>query len=207
MDKINDFLGKEKVDVVVISYMNQDNLDFAMEVVRKKGLIIEMATPVKSDFDFNTNMLKIYNNIQMKCNLNKSQEEFINKKETEKQAAIENELKQEELKKIEQVASKITFLKLLESIEILINEKEYEYALSRLDLHNNGSHSIQNGHDILFLKGKINYMRERYDLAINQLFKLVKEKYDYPEGFLYLGKAYEALGLEDKAKWAYERIK
>jgi len=133
--------------------------------------------------------------------------DFINKKETEKQAAIENELKQEELKKMEQVASKITFLKLLESIEILINEKEFEYALSRLDLHNNGSVSIQNEHDILFLKGKINYMRERYDLAINQLFKLVKEKYDYPEGFLYLGKAYEALGLDDKAKWAYERVK
>jgi hypothetical protein len=35
----------------------------------------------------------------------------------------------------------------------------------------------------------------------------VKEKYDYPEGFLYLGKAYEALGLDDKAKWAYERVK
>jgi len=50
-------------------------------------------------------------------------------------------------------------------------------------------------------------MRGRYDLAINQLFKLIKEKYDYPEGFLYLGKAYEALGLEDKAKWAYERVK
>jgi len=133
--------------------------------------------------------------------------EFIDKKETEKQAAIEKELKQEELKKIEQVASKITFLKLLESIEILINEKEFEYALSRLDLHNNGSTSIQNEHNILFLKGKINYLRERYDLAINQLFKLVKEKYDYPEGFLYLGKAYEALGLEDKAKWAYERVK
>ncbi len=133
--------------------------------------------------------------------------EFINQKETEKQAAIENELKQEEMKKMEQVASKITFLKFLESIEILINEQEFEYALSRLDLHNNGSNSIQWEHDILFLKGKINYIRGRYDLAINQLFKLVKEKYDYPEGFLYLGKAYEALGLDDKAQWAYERVK
>jgi len=133
--------------------------------------------------------------------------EFFSQKETEKQAVIEDELKQEELKKIEQIASKITFLKFLESIEILINEGEFEYALSRLDLRNKGSVSIQKEHDILFLTGKINYMRERYDLAINQLFKLVKEKYDYPEGFLYLGKAYEALGLEDKAKWAYERVK
>ena len=133
--------------------------------------------------------------------------EFINQKDTEKQVAIENELKQEELKKMEQVASKITFLKLVESIEILINEREFDYALSRLDLHKNGSNSIEKQQDILFLKGKINYMRGRYDLAINQLFKLVKEKYDYSEGFLYLGKAYDALGLDDKAKWAYERVK
>ena len=133
--------------------------------------------------------------------------EYINKKETEKQATIKNELKQEEIKKIEHIASKITFLKFAESIDILINEQEFEYALSRLDLHNNGSGSVEKEHDILFLKGKINYMRNRYDLAINQLFKLVKEKYDYPEGFLYLGKAYEALGLDDKAKWAYERVK
>ena len=133
--------------------------------------------------------------------------EFINQKETEKQASIKNELKQEEIKKMEHIASKITFLKFVESIEILINEQEFEYALSRLDLHNDGSGSIEKEQDILFLKGKINYMRGRYDLAINQLFKLVKEKYDYSEGFLYLGKAYEALGLGDKAKWAYERVK
>ena len=133
--------------------------------------------------------------------------EFIDQKQTEKQASIKNEIKQEELKKMEQVASKITFMKFLESIEILIKEREFEYALSRIELHNNGGISIQKEHDFLFLKGKINYIRGRYDLAINQLFKLVKEKYDYPEGFLYLGKAYEALGLDDKAKWAYERVK
>ena len=44
-------------------------------------------------------------------------------------------------------------------------------------------------------------------MAINSLFKLVKEKFDYPDAFLYLGKSYEALGLEDKAKWAYDRVK
>ncbi len=133
--------------------------------------------------------------------------EFIKQKETEKQVSIKNELRQEEIKKMEHIASKITFLKFVESIDILINEQELEYALSRLDLHNDGSGSIEKEYDILFLKGKINYMRNCYDLAINQLFKLVKEKYDYPEGFLYLGKAYEALGLDDKAKWAYERVK
>jgi tetratricopeptide (TPR) repeat protein len=133
--------------------------------------------------------------------------QFIDQKESEKHMAQEREIEQDEIKKMEHIASKITFLKFLESIEILIDEKEYEYALSRLDLHNNGSKSMEKQQTILFLKGKINYMRGRFDLAINQLFKLVKEKYDYPEGFLYLGKAYEALGLDDKAKWAYERVK
>jgi predicted Zn-dependent protease len=70
-----------------------------------------------------------------------------------------------------------------------------------------GTQSSEKSRRILFLKGKINYLKGRYDLAINQLFKLVKDKYDYPEGFFYLGKAYEALGLVDKAKWAYERVK
>ena len=133
--------------------------------------------------------------------------DFIKLREEEKLTALNNELKTEELKKMEAIASKMSFLKFIESIDILINEQEYDYALSRLDLHNNGSNSIQKGQDILFLKGKINYLRGRYDLAINQLFKLVKEKYDHPDGFLFLGKAYEALGLDDKAKWAYERVK
>ena len=133
--------------------------------------------------------------------------DFIKLRENEKLATLHNELREEELRKMEVVASKMSFLKFVESIDILINEQEYDYALSRLDLHNNGSNSIQKGQNILFLKGKINFLRGRYDLAINQLFKLVKEKYDHPEGFLFLGKAYEALGLDDKAKWAYERIK
>jgi len=133
--------------------------------------------------------------------------DFIKLRRDEKRAVLDNDLKVDELKKMEVVASKMSFLKFVESIEILIAEQEYDYALSRLDLHNNGNNSTQNGKNILFLKGKINYMRGRYDLAINQLFKLVKEKYDHSEGFLFLGKAYEALGLNDKAKWAYERVK
>ena len=55
--------------------------------------------------------------------------------------------------------------------------------------------------------GKANYLKGRYDLTINFLFKLVKIRYDYPDGFLYLGKAYEKLGLHDKANWAFDRIK
>jgi len=132
--------------------------------------------------------------------------DFIKNREDEKLATLDNELKIEELKKMEEVASKMTFLKFVEFIDILINEQEYDYALSRLELHEDSNISNRNEHNTLFLKGKINYMRGRYDLAISQLFKLVKEKYNYPNGFLYLGKAYEALGLDDKAKWAYERV-
>ena len=132
---------------------------------------------------------------------------FLDQKESEKQAALDQERKQEDIRKMEQIASKMTFMKFLESIEILIKENEYDYALSRLDLQDNDVISNEKQQNILFLKGKINYLRGRFDLAINFLFKLVKEKFDYPDGFLYLGKAYEALGLKDKAKWAYDRVK
>ena len=132
--------------------------------------------------------------------------DFIKLREDEKLKTLDNDLKEEELKKMEVVASKMTFLKFIESINILVNEQGYDYALSRLELHADANLLNKKDQDVLFLQGKINYMRGRYDLAINQLFKLVKEKYNYPEGFLYLGKAYEALGLDDKAKWAYERV-
>jgi len=132
---------------------------------------------------------------------------YIDQKEKEKQNALKSELQQEEIKKMEKVVEKMAFLKFLDSIDILIDEKEYDYAISRLELHNSNDITNNSGRDILFLKGKINFLRGRYDLAINQLFKLVKEQYDYPEGFLYLGKSYEALGLTDKAKWAFERVK
>ena len=131
---------------------------------------------------------------------------FIKLREDEKLALLDNDLRIEELKKMEGIASKMSFLKFVESIDILINEQEYDYALSRLELNEDSNISNRNEHNTLFLKGKINYIRGRYDLAISQLFKLVKDKYNYPDGFLFLGKAYEALGLDDKAKWAYERV-
>ena len=58
----------------------------------------------------------------------------------------------------------------------------------------------------MFLKGKMNFLRGRYDMAINHLFKLVKEKFDYPDAFLFLGKAYKEIGLDDKAQWAFDRV-
>ncbi|MFW9929163.1 MAG: tetratricopeptide repeat protein, partial [Candidatus Thorarchaeota archaeon] len=98
-------------------------------------------------------------------------------------------------------------LKFLETIDELIRIEEYEYALSRLDMYDDYPLTDPKGQQILFLKGKINYLQGKFDLAINFLFKLVKAKYDFPEGFLLLGKSYEALGLKDKAQWAFERVK
>jgi tetratricopeptide (TPR) repeat protein len=132
--------------------------------------------------------------------------DFIQQKEQEKQEALESELKQKKIKQMGKIAEKMIFLKFVESIEVLLDAKEYEYALSRLDLHGKDTTSNQKSQNLMFLKGKINYLKGRYDMAINLLTKLVKDKYDYPEGFLYLGKSYEALGLKDQAKWAYDRV-
>ena len=101
----------------------------------------------------------------------------------------------------------MVFLKFIEGIETLMEKKEFEAALDRIDAYDD-SYQLDDykGHDLMYLRGKINFLRERYDLAINFLFKLVKVKFDYPDAFLFLGKAYQELGLEDKAQWAYERI-
>jgi tetratricopeptide (TPR) repeat protein len=92
------------------------------------------------------------------------------------------------------------------SIEELIEKKEYDIAIEKLAVYSERNLSDYERNKILFLKGKIYYFKERYDMAISNLFRLVKEKFDYPDAFLYLGKAYQELGLEDKAKWAFERV-
>jgi tetratricopeptide (TPR) repeat protein len=131
----------------------------------------------------------------------------LKKREKEKDESIEKELRKEALKKMELVAEQVAFLKFIETIEELIEIEEYGYALSRLEMHDNYPITDPKGQNILFLKGKINHLQGRYDLAINHLFKLVKANFDYPNGFLFLGKSYEALGLKDKAQWAFDRVK
>ncbi|MFX1303084.1 MAG: RING finger domain-containing protein [Promethearchaeota archaeon] len=133
-------------------------------------------------------------------------QDYIEKKEKEKQSALEKELQKESIKKMEQVAEKIVFLKLVESIEELIDKKKYNEAIDKLLAEYNESAIDDKNLNVLFLLGKANYLKGRYDLTINFLFKLVKIRYDYPDGFLYLGKSYEKLGLHDKAKWAFERV-
>ncbi|GAH35806.1 unnamed protein product [marine sediment metagenome] len=133
--------------------------------------------------------------------------DYLEKKEQEKQAALDKELQKESMKKMEEVAGKAVFLKFIEYIEQIIEEEKYNEAIDKLlDSYDESSVDDRNL-NILFLLGKANYLKGRFDLTISFLFKLVKIKFDYPEGFLYLGKAYEKLGLKDKAQWAYDRIK
>jgi len=129
------------------------------------------------------------------------------KKEQEKQAELDKELEKQAQKKMQEVADKIVFLKFIEDIEQKIEEEKYNEAIEKLlDEYNETSGDDRNL-NILFLLGKVNFLKGRYDLTINFLFKLVKIRFNYPDAFLYLGKAYEKLGLKDKAQWAYDRIK
>lgn len=134
-------------------------------------------------------------------------EEYKEKREKEKQIALEKEQQEESIRKVKEVANKIVFLKYIENIKTLIERENYNEAIDKLLDYFNENAIDDNNLKILFLLGKTNYLKGRFDLAINFLFKLVKIRFDYPDGFLYLGKAYEKLGLKDKAQWAYERIK
>ncbi|MFW9969832.1 MAG: tetratricopeptide repeat protein, partial [Candidatus Odinarchaeota archaeon] len=108
---------------------------------------------------------------------------------------------------VEEIANKVVFLKFIETIEKLIEEENYNDAINELlELYNEAAID-DNNLKVLFLLGKTNFLKGRYDLAINFLFKLVKIRFDYPDGFLLLGRAYEKIGLKDKAQWAYDRIK
>lgn len=108
--------------------------------------------------------------------------------------------------KIEIIAEKMVYLKIRGIIDELIEQKNYDVALDKLEVINNNNLPVPKQQEFQFLKGKIFYLKGRYDMAIGHLFKLVKEKYDYPDAFLYLGKSYQELGLEDKAQWAFERV-
>ncbi len=132
---------------------------------------------------------------------------YLEAKEKEKQTILQSQETKETIAKMEKVAEKIVLLKFVEEIEDLIAKKEYEVALDRIQSKFNGEIKDYKGQMLLFLQGKIHFLKEKYDLAINALFKLVKENFDYPEAFVYLGKSYQELGLEDKAKWAFDRVK
>ena len=132
---------------------------------------------------------------------------FLAEKEREKQQSIDKGKQEETKKKMAEIADKIIFLKYIETIEYLIEDKKYNDAIDLLMDSYQDRSSEEKNLKVLFLLGRANYLRGRYDLAINFLFKLVKLKFDYPNGFLFLGKSYEALGMKERADWAYQRIK
>lgn len=132
---------------------------------------------------------------------------YLQQQQKDKTDAIQQQQLQKTIEIINTIARKVVFLKQIEVINHLGEIRRYDEALERLEAFGDETLSTYRGQHILFLKGKINFLRDRYDLAINSLFKLVKEKFDFPDAFLYLGKAYEELGMPDKAKWAYDRAK
>ncbi|MFW9894705.1 MAG: RING finger domain-containing protein [Candidatus Thorarchaeota archaeon] len=139
-------------------------------------------------------------------NVIKQFQDHIKQKELEKQAVIDAEKREEDLRKVEELTNKIVFLKVIEKIEKEIENQQYDEAIDKLlELYEEDSFDT-NSQKVLFLLGKVNFLKGRFDLTINFLFKLVKQNFEYPEGFLYLGKAYEKLGLHDKAKWAFDRV-
>jgi len=134
-------------------------------------------------------------------------EDHFDQKEKEKQAAINAEKEKENLRKMEELTNNIVFLKVIEEIEQFIEDKQYEEAIDKLlELYKEGSMDARS-QKVLFFLGKANFLKGRFDLTINFLFKLVKLNFEYPDGFLLLGKAYEKIGLHDQAKWAFDRVK
>lgn len=131
----------------------------------------------------------------------------IEQKAKEKELSVEEQMEMQRKAKIEEIAEKMVFLKQINSIENLIEKKEYDNALEELNKFESQNLSEEKRYIVLFLKGKIFYFKGRYDMAIGHLFRIIKETNEFKDAFLYLGKSYEKLGLTDKAKWAYERVK
>lgn len=91
----------------------------------------------------------------------------------------------------------------LQRAQKLIDEERYVPSLNILfDILDNDDPKSDNA---FFLIGKAHFYLGRFDLAVSNLMRLVKIKFDYPLAFYYLGKSFENLGLAEKAKWAYER--
>ncbi len=128
--------------------------------------------------------------------------EYIEQKERAKKSISLNRERNEKIKKI---AEKFVLLKFIDEIDRLAEKNEFDAALDKLFEYGDKQIPIFDNQTISFLKGKVFYLQGRYDLAIGNLFKLVKEKYDYPDAFQYLGKSYEKLGMTEKAIWAFDR--
>lgn len=120
------------------------------------------------------------------------------KQKEQEQKAISNSLKM-----LEEAEQKVKILEKLEQSQKLMNENKITASLDILfDILD---HHDPKNLDAMFLIGKAHFLNNRYDLAISDLMKLVKIEFSYPYAFYYLGKSFHNIGLNDKAKWAYER--
>ena len=128
--------------------------------------------------------------------------DYMEKKQREEN---KDQIIKERNEKIKKIAEEIVYLKIFNTIEILAEQKDYDTAIDKLIALEDKMLSTDQKQKILFLKGKFYFLNGRYDMSIGHLFKLVKQQYDYPEAFHYLGKAYQELGLDEKAKWAFDR--
>jgi tetratricopeptide (TPR) repeat protein len=100
----------------------------------------------------------------------------------------------------------------LDAVQVEIDEAErwveageYKRAVDRAwSLIDGGVKGKQHSHCLLLL-GRAYLGQRQTALAIKQLMNLVRDDFDYPLGFYYLGLAYESLSLNDKAVWAFKR--
>lgn len=142
-----------------------------------------------------------------------SYQDFLNQLEAQKN---EEERKKEELKALElqkkeaeKEKKKMEIKRILKEGQALYEQKKYKEVINHywdfLDQHK----SEQNDPDymiILFALSLVYHSMGKYDLAVQQLTKIVKVDPTYPKAFQYLELNYEKLGMPDKARWARERI-
>ena len=129
-------------------------------------------------------------------------EENLRKEEKEKEKKLEEIAISAALEEVKQqkndgIRDKINRAK------ILIDSGKFKPALNILfDILD---HDDPQNIEAKFLIGKTHYLNNKFDLAVSNLMKLVKTKFDFPLAFYYLGKSFESINLKPKAKWAYER--
>lgn len=139
--------------------------------------------------------------------------DFLNQLEEQKNEEIR---KKEEIraletqkKEAEKEKKKMEIKRILKEGQTLYEQKKYKEVINHywdfLDKHK----SEQNDPDymiILFALSLVYHSMGKYDLAVQQLTKIVKIDPTYPKAFQYLELNYEKLGMPDKARWARERI-
>jgi len=131
---------------------------------------------------------------------------YFEQKEKEKLEAFNQEQKEKEMQAMAKLAEKMEFKKTMETIDTFTEQKDFVSALDMIDTIT-GTRAIENKYNLMFLKGKVNFLRGRYDLAINHLFKLVKEKFDFPNAFQILGQAYKELAWKIKLNGLLNAVK